>query len=135
MRPADHYTLITADSHAGGSHAQYRDYLEDQFLDDFDAWRGKYKNPFRDLRDTSERVRNWDSERRWSDMESDGVVAEVLFPNTIPPFFPSFVLFAPRRATATSTGIAWRASGPTTDGWPTSSPSPRNGGPGSGRSS
>ncbi len=95
MRPADHYTLITADSHAGGSHAQYREYLEQQFLDDFDAWRGKYKNPFRDLRDTSERVRNWDSERRWSDMESDGVVAEVLFPNTIPPFFPSFVLFAP----------------------------------------
>ena len=95
MRPSDHYTLITADSHAGGSHAQYRDYLEPEFLDDFDAWRGKYKNPFRDLRDTSERVRNWDSERRWSDMESDGVVAEVLFPNTIPPFFPSFVLFAP----------------------------------------
>jgi predicted TIM-barrel fold metal-dependent hydrolase len=95
MSPPDRYTLITADSHAGGSHAQYRDYLDPEFLDDFDAWRGMYKNPFRDLRDTSERVRNWDSERRWSDMESDGVVAEVLFPNTIPPFFPSFVLFAP----------------------------------------
>jgi predicted TIM-barrel fold metal-dependent hydrolase len=27
-------------------------------------------------------------------MESDGVVAEVIFPNTVPPFFPSFVLFA-----------------------------------------
>ena len=24
----DHYTIITADSHAGGSHAQYREYLE-----------------------------------------------------------------------------------------------------------
>ena len=26
--------------------------------------------------------------------EADGVVGEVIFPNTIPPFFPSFVLFA-----------------------------------------
>lgn len=95
MSPEQRYTIITADSHAGGSHAQYREYLDPAFLDDFDAWREKYKNPFRDLRDTSERVRNWDSERRWHDMESDGVVAEVIFPNTIPPFFPSFVLFAP----------------------------------------
>ena len=26
--------------------------------------------------------------------EADGVVGEVVFPNTVPPFFPSFVLFA-----------------------------------------
>ena len=135
MSLSDHYTLITADSHAGGSHAQYREYLDSEFLDDFDAWRGKYRNPFRDLRDSSERVRNWDSERRWSDMESDGVVAEVLFPNTIPPFFPSFVLLRRRLATATNTGTAWRASGPTTDGWSTSSLNAPNGGPGSARSS
>jgi predicted TIM-barrel fold metal-dependent hydrolase len=95
MSSEHRYTIITADSHAGGSHAQYREYLDPAYVEDFDAWRGKYKNPFRDLRDTSDRVRNWDSERRWRDMESDGVVAEVIFPNTIPPFFPSFVLFAP----------------------------------------
>ena len=89
------YTIISADTHAGGSHAQYREYLDESFREEFDAWRGKYKNPFKDLRDTSDRVRNWDSERRWSDMQRDGVVAEVIFPNTIPPFFPSFVLFAP----------------------------------------
>ena len=41
------------------------------------------------------RVRNWDDERRNADQEADGVVAEVIFPNTVPPFFPSFVLFAP----------------------------------------
>ena len=29
--------------------------------------------------------------------EADGVVGEVVFPNTVPPFFPSFVLFARRR--------------------------------------
>ena len=45
----DHYTIISADSHAGGSHAQYREYLDPKYLDDFDAWRGKYKNPFKDL--------------------------------------------------------------------------------------
>ena len=27
--------------------------------------------------------------------EADGIVGEVVFPNTVPPFFPSFVLFAP----------------------------------------
>jgi len=89
----DRYTIITADSHCGGSHAQYREYLDPKYHDDFDAWRGKYKNPFKDLRD-NRRMRNWDSEVRWQQEESDGVVAEVLFPNTVPPFFPSFVLFA-----------------------------------------
>lgn len=87
------YAIISADTHAGGSHAQYREYLDSKYHDDFDAWRGKYKNPFKDLKDDT-RVRNWDSERRWSEQEADGVVAEVIFPNTVPPFFPSFVLFA-----------------------------------------
>jgi predicted TIM-barrel fold metal-dependent hydrolase len=89
----DRYTIITADSHAGGSHAQYREYLDEGFRDDFDAWRGKYRNPFKDLKD-DRRARNWDSDQRWNEMQSDGIVAEVIFPNTVPPFFPSFVLFA-----------------------------------------
>ncbi len=66
----------------------------DEYLADFDAWREKYKNPWKDLRDTSLRVRNWDNERRNADQDADGVVGEVVFPNTVPPFFPSFVLFA-----------------------------------------
>jgi predicted TIM-barrel fold metal-dependent hydrolase len=92
--PTDHYTIISADCHAGGSHAMYREYLDPAYRDDFDAWRNKYKNPYRDLRDTDLRIRNWDDERRQADMEADGVVGEVVFPNTVPPFFPSFVLFA-----------------------------------------
>ena len=87
------YTIITADSHAGGSHAQYREYLDPAFLEDFDAWRGRYKNPWKDLKDDG-RIRNWDSDVRWEHQQRDGVVAEVVFPNTVPPFFPSFVLFA-----------------------------------------
>ena len=89
----DHYTIITADSHAGGSHAQYREYLDEKYRDDFDAWRGEYKNPYKDLGD-KRKLRNWDDELRNSQQEADGVVAEVVFPNTVPPFFPSFVLFA-----------------------------------------
>ena len=34
-----------------------------EFLEDFDAWRGRYKNPCKDLRNTDLRVRNWDDER------------------------------------------------------------------------
>lgn len=79
MSTESRYTIITTDSHAGGSHAHYREYLDPEFLEDFDAWRGRYKNPFRDLGNTSDRVRNWDTERRWHDMESDGIVAEDIF--------------------------------------------------------
>lgn len=88
------YTLITADSHAGGSHAAYAEYLDPKYRERFEEWRGRYRNPFRDLGD-ARRLRNWDNEMRSSQQESDGVVGEVVFPNTVPPFFPSFVLFAP----------------------------------------
>ena len=54
----------------------------------------QYKNPWKDLRDTDLRVRNWDDERRDADQLTDGVVAEVVYPNTVPPFYPGFVLFA-----------------------------------------
>src|SRR5947209_3882560 len=86
--------MISADCHAGGSHAQYREYLDPKYRDDFDAWRNKYKNPFKDLKDDRLRIRNWDDDLRWEQQESDGTVAEVVFPNTVPPFFPSIVLFA-----------------------------------------
>jgi predicted TIM-barrel fold metal-dependent hydrolase len=92
-RADGHYTIITADSHAGGSHAAYREYLDPAYLEDFDAWRNKYRNPFKDLGD-KRRYRNWDNEMRNGQQEEDGIVGEVIFPNTVPPFFPSFVLFA-----------------------------------------
>src|SRR3954464_12245955 len=37
MEPGDHYVIITADSHAGGSHKQYREFLDPKYRDDFDA--------------------------------------------------------------------------------------------------
>lgn len=92
-QPDDRYTLISSDCHAGGSHEQYREFLAPEYRDDFDAWRGEYRNPFRDLGDIR-KLRNWDDALRNGQQEEDGVVAEVVFPNTVPPFFPSFVLFA-----------------------------------------
>ena len=94
MQPTDHYVIISADSHAGGSHEQYREYLDPQYQQAFDDWRGAYKNPFQDLKDTDLRVRNWDSDVRDGQQNADGIVGEVIFPNTVPPFFPNFVLFA-----------------------------------------
>jgi hypothetical protein len=47
----ERYTIISSDCHAGGSHAAYREYLDPAYLEDFDAWRNKYKNPYKDLGD------------------------------------------------------------------------------------
>src|SRR4051812_589390 len=89
----DRYTIISADCHAGGSHQQYREFLEAEWLDEVDARGGEYSNPFRDLQDDG-RARNWDDERRISELEADGQVAEVTFPNTVPPFFPTGAVIA-----------------------------------------
>jgi predicted TIM-barrel fold metal-dependent hydrolase len=90
----DRHTIISADCHAGANHATYREYLASEWHEEFDAWRGRYKNPFRDLQDDG-RTRNWDDQRRLSEQEADGVVAEVVFPNTVPPFFPTGQVVAP----------------------------------------
>jgi len=53
------YILITADTHGGGSHAQYREYLDPQWREAFDEWRGGYKNPSQEHYG-SKKMRNWD---------------------------------------------------------------------------
>jgi predicted TIM-barrel fold metal-dependent hydrolase len=87
------YTVISADCHAGGTMEMYREHLDPGWRDEFDAWRGVYRNPFRDLQGGG-RSRNWDDERRLAEQEADGVVAEVVFPNTVPPFFPTGAMVA-----------------------------------------
>ncbi|HEY5888739.1 MAG TPA: amidohydrolase family protein, partial [Acidimicrobiales bacterium] len=93
MAESARYTVISADTHGGGNMAAYREHLDPDWRDEFDAWRGDYQNPFRDLQGDG-RSRNWDSERRLAEQEADGVVAEVVFPNTVPPFFPTGALVA-----------------------------------------
>ena len=65
----------------------YRQYLESRYHDDFDNWMAQYVNPFGDL-ERPDADRNWDSDRRARELADDGIVAEVVYPNTIPPFFP-----------------------------------------------
>ena len=129
----DRYLVISSDGHAGADILAYRDYLEARYLDDFDAWAPSYVNPFADLRG-ADADRNWDSARRLAELEDDGVVAEVLFPNTVPPFFPGATWW-PGRRPPTSSSCAGPDSGRTTGGWSTSAPRRRAVGPGWRRSS
>ncbi len=39
------YIAITADTHAGAAIDTYRDYLDPQYREAFDEWRGGYSNP------------------------------------------------------------------------------------------
>ncbi|MCB1684566.1 MAG: amidohydrolase family protein, partial [Pseudomonadales bacterium] len=87
------YLLITADTHAGGSHAQYREYLDPQYREAFDEWRGGYRNPSEEHYG-SRKLRNWDLEIRTREQNSQGVVGEVVFPNTVPPFFRKSIVTA-----------------------------------------
>ena len=89
----DRYVVISADGHAGNEIHGYREYLAPAFRDDFDAWVATYKVPFADLEGPNA-SRNWDSDRRRRELEADGFVAEVLFPNTVPPFYPKSSLTA-----------------------------------------
>ncbi len=87
------YILITADTHAGGSHAQYRERLDPKYREKFDEWRGGYTNPSQEHYGTK-KLRNWDLKIRTDDQNSQGVVGEVVFPNTVPPFFKKSIVTA-----------------------------------------
>jgi len=90
---AANFTVISADGHAGAEIHQYRDYLASDFVDEFDRWVVDYQVPYADLEGPNA-SQNWDSDRRLREMEDDGIVAEVLFPNTVPPFYPKTSLTA-----------------------------------------
>lgn len=82
----ERYTVISSDGHAGAELRQYKQYLASRWHDEFDAWADTYVNPFADLLEATA-YRNWDSDRRLAEQDADGVAGEVLFPNTVPPFF------------------------------------------------
>jgi hypothetical protein len=63
---------------------------EAKYLDEFDEWASRGE-PIRDSEATA--YRNW-TRSAPAELEDDGVVAEVIFPNTIPPSFPSGNLLA-----------------------------------------
>lgn len=88
------YVCITADTHAGASIDAYREYLDPDQRLAFDQWRGGYKNPSR-KRVAGRKTKNWDSAERLRDLFGDGVVGEVIFPNTVPPFYRTAFHIAP----------------------------------------
>ena len=92
--PEDPYVLITSDAHAGGSHSQYREYLDPKYRARFDEWRGDYLNPEKQ-HFGKRKLRNWDPDLRAADQDSQGVVGEVLFPNTVPPFWAKPLVMPP----------------------------------------
>lgn len=86
LQPSDRYVVISSDGHAGADLRDYKAYLPARWHDEFEAWARAYVNPFADLLAPTA-YRNWDSDRRLAELDADGVAAEVLFPNTVPPFF------------------------------------------------
>lgn len=85
------FVVISSDTHAGASVEGYREYLDGKHQTLFDEWRGGYKNPQR-KHIGSKKHKNWDDAERMADMRADGVVGEIVFPNTVPPFFKTSVL-------------------------------------------
>ncbi|HET6810516.1 MAG TPA: amidohydrolase family protein [Acidimicrobiales bacterium] len=83
----DRYTVISADCHAGAPLRDYKEFLESRYRDEFEEWAAGFVNPFADL-ERPEADRSWNSERRRKELEEDGIAGEVIYPNTIPPFFP-----------------------------------------------
>jgi predicted TIM-barrel fold metal-dependent hydrolase len=87
MTISERYAVISSDCHGGAQLLEYRAYLPASLSDEFDAWARDYAVPFEDLRGP-DADQNWSSERRLREMDDQGVAGEVIYPNTIPPFFP-----------------------------------------------
>jgi predicted TIM-barrel fold metal-dependent hydrolase len=102
------YVLISCDAHAGAEVKGYKPYLEREFHEEFDAWAATFREPWSDLDvelaqdDPNLRVGvasflspyNWDNDKRIAHMDDQGIAAEVVFPNTVPPFYPANVVAA-----------------------------------------
>ena len=108
------YVLISTDAHAGADLLDYKPYLPAALHDEFDTWAASFHDPWADLdlkthyddadvlmgRASFVSRYSWDHEARVHHMTAEGIAAEVLFPNTVPPFYPSGAVtaLAPRSA-------------------------------------
>jgi predicted TIM-barrel fold metal-dependent hydrolase len=100
----DRYLVVSADCHAGADLSTYKSYLPSEWHDEYDAWANYFSDPWehephasldQDLKPgpaSFDSRLNWDGEHRREVLESEGIVAEVVFPNTAPPFFPGGIL-------------------------------------------
>src|SRR5207248_2022740 len=100
--------VISADCHCGGRPEDYRAYLPEYYQEAFDAWLTSFTPPF-EWPVGVEGERNWNSDRHLQELEEDGVVAAVLFPNTIVPFWPelSITFQPPATSSAEALELWW----------------------------
>jgi predicted TIM-barrel fold metal-dependent hydrolase len=117
------YTLISCDAHAGADLLDYRPYLAKELHDDFDAWVATYQEDAwakidTEMVDTDDPYLkagvasflspyNWDSDKRLAHMDEEGIAAEVIFPNTVPPFYPRGIISAPAPTNAEEYRYRW----------------------------
>lgn len=104
------YTVISADGHGGATLTGYRGYLDAGLREEFDGWAAAFEVPYEDMKG-EDGSRNWDSARRLSELEADGIVAEVVYPNTIPPFFPTSSLASAQAPIADAADFRRRQAG------------------------
>jgi predicted TIM-barrel fold metal-dependent hydrolase len=80
--------IISVDGHVKAPREGYRDYIEARYVGAFDDWAAAARNKSpRDAGNIQLALADeaqWDIARRLADLESQGVVAEVLFPNGVP---------------------------------------------------
>jgi predicted TIM-barrel fold metal-dependent hydrolase len=119
------YVVISTGGHAAADILDYKPYLESRYHDEFDAWAEDFRDPWGELKTrveneftnselelnvglTSAVVQaNWDSTARQTVLEGQGVAAELLFPNTAPPFCPSGIFAAPGPRTKEEYEYRW----------------------------
>jgi predicted TIM-barrel fold metal-dependent hydrolase len=99
--------IVSTDGHCGADLRDYKPYLEQRYQEQFDAWAAGFHDAWADELDQERDVDNragvasaaselnWDSALRSRYLDGQGIAAEVLFPNTPPPFYPSGVLTSP----------------------------------------
>lgn len=80
--------IISVDGHAKPSWAAYRDYLDPEWREAYDAWVGPVAETPDFCHPKFGPQAQWEPKRRVADLEAQGVVAEVVFPNGATPFSP-----------------------------------------------
>ena len=91
----DRYTVISADCHGGGAILDYRPYLPRDAPRRLRRLGRHVRQPVRRPRRRRRAAATGTATGASRELEADGIVAEVIFPNTIPPFFPQAVAGAP----------------------------------------
>src|ERR1700693_5641071 len=93
--------LISTDGHCGADLWDYKPYLETRYHEAFDLWAKTYRDAWAEETDqdrpanhrvgvaSAQAPLNWDPRLRLDYLDGQGIAAEVLFPNTAPPFYPS----------------------------------------------